>query len=197
MKYFVTVAERTWEVEITGEGVKVDGEPVETRLVAVPGAPLYHLMLSGGGSWSIAAEPEPGGKPDGGEVEGERGEAGGGGGGETQREAERSWIFGIGGQRLRARVIDERAKAIGQVVSDGRSGTPGESVVAAPMPGLIVRVEVELGQRVGAGAALVVVEAMKMQNELRAAREGVVQAVHVSAGQKVEKGTALVTLTHL
>ena len=62
------------------------------------------------------------------------------------------------------------------------------------MPGLIVRVEVTAGQRVEAGAGLVVVEAMKMENELRASRPGVVETVHVAAGQAVEKGAALVTL---
>ena len=53
------------------------------------------------------------------------------------------------------------------------------------MPGLVVRVEVEPGQRVDAGAGLVVVEAMKMENELRAAGAGVVAAVHVAPGQVV------------
>jgi pyruvate carboxylase subunit B len=62
------------------------------------------------------------------------------------------------------------------------------------MPGLVVRVEVREGQRVEAGAGLVVVEAMKMENELRATRPGVVATVHVAVGQPVEKGTPLVTL---
>jgi len=55
-------------------------------------------------------------------------------------------------------------------------------------------VEVTPGQRVEAGAALVVVEAMKMENELRALRAAVVAAVHVAPGQAVEKGAPLVTL---
>jgi pyruvate carboxylase subunit B len=62
------------------------------------------------------------------------------------------------------------------------------------MPGLVVRIEVALGQRVEAGAGLVVVEAMKMENELRASHPGVVERVHVQVGQAVEKGTPLVTL---
>ncbi|HEX9393001.1 MAG TPA: biotin/lipoyl-containing protein, partial [Gemmatimonadales bacterium] len=67
-------------------------------------------------------------------------------------------------------------------------------VVKAPMPGLVVRVEVQEGQRVEAGAGLVVVEAMKMENELRATRAGVVSRVHVKAGQTVDRGVPLVTL---
>jgi len=62
------------------------------------------------------------------------------------------------------------------------------------MPGLVVRIEVAVGQRVDAGAGLVVVEAMKMENELRASRAAVVETVHVTVGQAVEKGTPLVTL---
>jgi pyruvate carboxylase subunit B len=62
------------------------------------------------------------------------------------------------------------------------------------MPGLVVRIEVAAGQRVDAGAGLVVVEAMKMENELRAPRAGVVAAVHVTAGQTVDKGAPLVTV---
>src|SRR6267378_4425996 len=56
------------------------------------------------------------------------------------------------------------------------------------------RFEVEVGERVEAGAGLVVVEAMKMENELRAPRAGVVAAVHVTVGQAVDKGAPLVTV---
>jgi pyruvate carboxylase subunit B len=62
------------------------------------------------------------------------------------------------------------------------------------MPGLVVRVEVAVGQQVEAGAGLVVVEAMKMENELRAPRAGVVAAVLVTVGQAVDKGAPLVTV---
>jgi biotin carboxyl carrier protein len=57
-----------------------------------------------------------------------------------------------------------------------------------------VRIEVRVGDRVAAGASVVVVEAMKMENELRASGPGVVTAVHVTPGQPVEKGAPLVTL---
>jgi biotin carboxyl carrier protein len=62
------------------------------------------------------------------------------------------------------------------------------------MPGLIVRVEVAEGQRVDAGAGLIVVEAMKMENALRAPHAGVVARVHVRVGEAVEKGASLVSL---
>jgi pyruvate carboxylase subunit B len=60
------------------------------------------------------------------------------------------------------------------------------------MPGLVVRVMVNPGQTVEAGKGLVVLEAMKMENELRATTHGVVQRVVVTAGQPVEKGQPLI-----
>jgi pyruvate carboxylase subunit B len=65
------------------------------------------------------------------------------------------------------------------------------------MPGLVVRIEASVGDRVSAGAGLVVVEAMKMENELRATRPGIVAKVHVQTGTAVEKGAMLVSLDPL
>jgi biotin carboxyl carrier protein len=55
-----------------------------------------------------------------------------------------------------------------------------------------VRVEVEPGQRVTPGQGVIIVEAMKMENELKADGGGVVSRVHVTAGQPVEKGVVLI-----
>lgn len=66
--------------------------------------------------------------------------------------------------------------------------------VAAPMPGKIVRVAVEPGQQVVAGEPLVVMEAMKMENEIRSPREGRVKEIAVRAGQAVETGAVLAVL---
>jgi biotin carboxyl carrier protein len=63
------------------------------------------------------------------------------------------------------------------------------------MPGLIVEVPVEAGQDVEAGETLVILESMKMQNELKAPRAGKVHAVHVKAGENVEQNKTLVTIT--
>ena len=71
-------------------------------------------------------------------------------------------------------------------------GNPGQ--VTARIPGLIQRVEVRPGQRVRRGEALLVLEAMKMANEIGAPRDGVVRAVHVSSGEMVAKGQLLVEL---
>src|SRR5207245_11171801 len=77
MKYFVRIGAQTVEVEVEGTRVLVGGEALEAHLVAVPGTPLYHLLL-GGQSWTVAAQPLEGGV---GRwavgVVGERGEMGG------------------------------------------------------------------------------------------------------------------------
>ena len=165
MRYVVTIGGQAHEVEVNGNRVTVDGVTLETDLAAVPGTPLYHLLL-GGESWTVAAEP---------------------------LEGAGRWALGVAGERLEAEVQDERTRGAEAPAGKGR-GAGGSGTVRAPMPGLVVRIEVAEGQQVDAGAGLVVVEAMKMENELRAPRSGKVQTVHVAVGQAVEKGASLVTL---
>lgn len=164
MKYHVTLRNRTYLVDVEGGAVTVDGERIEAHWAAVPGTPLVHLLL-GGDSWTVAC----------------------------QRLTDKRWALGAVGERFEVEVQDDRTKQIEALT--GRSAKPAHGgLVRAPMPGLVVRVDVTVGQTVAAGAALVVVEAMKMENELRAPRDGVVEQVHVSAGERVEKGAPLVTL---
>lgn len=75
-----------------------------------------------------------------------------------------------------------------------RRASGGPLRVSAPMPGKIVRVLVQAGQAVAAGQGLVVMEAMKMENELRAPRPGTVRELAVGEGQAVETGTLLLVL---
>lgn len=78
-----------------------------------------------------------------------------------------------------------------------RTGTDeigGEGLVAAPMPGKVVRLAVTPGDRVVRGQLLAVLEAMKMEHRLEAPREGRVVAVHVAIGEQVEEGTILLDL---
>lgn len=67
----------------------------------------------------------------------------------------------------------------------------GDGRVKAPIPGQITRVLVSVGQAVAAGEPLLVLEAMKMENEIRAPRAGVVTAVHVAAGRGVTRNELL------
>lgn len=70
----------------------------------------------------------------------------------------------------------------------------GGEPVKAPMPGTILDVPVKVGQSVKSGDVLVVLEAMKMENEIKAGRDGVVASVAVSKGESVDTGAVLVTL---
>jgi biotin carboxyl carrier protein len=75
-----------------------------------------------------------------------------------------------------------------------RKPAGGPLRVSAPMPGKIVRVGVEPGQDVTAGQPLLVMEAMKMENEIRSPRDGRVKEIAVRAGQAVETGAVLAVL---
>ena len=75
-----------------------------------------------------------------------------------------------------------------------RKAPPGPTRIQAPMPGKLVRVLVEAGQAIEAAQGLVVIEAMKMENELHAPRAGRVKQVHVREGQAVEAGALLVVV---
>lgn len=78
--------------------------------------------------------------------------------------------------------------------SQGGAGGSSALTVRAPMPGKVVRVLCEVGQRVARGDGLVVVEAMKMQNEMQAQAEGVVREIRAREGDNVEGGAELVVL---
>jgi biotin carboxyl carrier protein len=82
-----------------------------------------------------------------------------------------------------------------RVAAEGAAAAGGVSSVNAPMPGLIVEMKVAEGDRVEAGQAVAIVEAMKMQNELTATGPGVVSEIHVSKGEAVASGQPLVTIT--
>lgn len=113
-------------------------------------------------------------------------------GGRSQRVAlARSgddWFAQRQGASVHGRVVDPRRAALAM------DGGAGEGGVATQMPGAVVRVLVAVGDAVRKGQPLVVVEAMKMENEFKAPADGVVEAVHVSAGQSVEAGTVLVSV---
>ncbi|HGY91794.1 MAG TPA: biotin/lipoyl-binding protein [Planctomycetes bacterium] len=74
-------------------------------------------------------------------------------------------------------------------------GEAGEEDVRAVMPGIVVRIQVEEGDRVERGQALLVLEAMKMENEIRATTTGIVGRIAVEAGQTVDAGDLLLELT--
>jgi pyruvate carboxylase subunit B len=99
------------------------------------------------------------------------------------------WQLSLNGEEWQVEVLDERAWHIRGL--SGVAPKRGGGSLRAPMPGLVVRVLVGAGQTVAAGQGLVVLEAMKMENELRTGASGTVRAVRVHPGQAVEKGQLL------
>ena len=163
MKYFVAVGGKEIVVELDGERLTVDGRAVDSaHLTALPGTPIRHLVLDGA-SFALAADAVGRGL----------------------------WAIGYRGERFEIEVVDERTRHIRSLTSGGQK-VVGPTALKAPMPGLVVRVAVEEGGRVEAGAPVVVLEAMKMENELRAPVSAVVKGIKVKAGQAVEKGQVLV-----
>ena len=162
MKYTVFLDGQSVEVDIDGDRVSVAGQVYAASLSAIPGTPLRQLLLDGRPS-TLAIESLGRGR----------------------------WALAPGGERWEVEVLDERARHI-QTLSGAAARPAGSQVLKAPMPGLVLRVHVAAGQQVGPGAGLVVLEAMKMENELKAASSGVIRVVRVKPGEAVEKGQVLV-----
>jgi len=99
------------------------------------------------------------------------------------------WLVQLPGVDLDVAVNGRRHAAVAESVAAG-----GEQRVSAPMPGRVLRVLVAADMVVSAGQPLVVIEAMKMENALTAARDGVVLEVAVAEGVSVEVGRLLVRL---
>ncbi len=103
-------------------------------------------------------------------------------------QTEEGWDVEVLGLRHAVSVADPRRKALA-MAKGGEA-----SVVRSPMPGRVVRVLVSAGESVQKGQPLVVVEAMKMENELKSPKEGVVAKVLVEAGSLVEARSTLIEL---
>jgi biotin carboxyl carrier protein len=108
-----------------------------------------------------------------------------------------SYLLFVGDRVVECRV-DERIKIVDpkRLRSGQNSGGHhhGVAQIVAPMPGKVVRVHVEAGATDEKGTGVVVVEAMKMQNELKSPRAGMVVAVNVKAGDTVNAGDVLAVL---
>ena len=165
MKYVVHVGGSEIELSLDGDEVQIDGAVARARLTDVEGTPVRMLTV-GDEVHRIVVRPA-----------GARGR----------------YTIWVDGFRHEVEALDERMRAIRELAG-ASAGPAGPAPLVAPMPGMIVRVNVDVGARVHAGQGLVVMEAMKMENELRAQAEGTVKAVHAQPGSAVEKGALLIEL---
>jgi biotin carboxyl carrier protein len=97
------------------------------------------------------------------------------------------------GDRYAVEVADARLKHVREMGLQEHA-LHGLATVLAPMPGLVVRLLVTPGAEVVEGQGVAILEAMKMENEIRAPRAGVVKAVHVHGGMAVNQGDTLVVV---
>ena len=102
-------------------------------------------------------------------------------------------LLTLGSETWRAAVQDER-EALAAAAMGAKAGRRGGGVLRAVMPGIVREVLVARGTVVARGTPLLILEAMKMQNEVRADADGTIADVHVRAGVAVAKGDPLVTL---
>ena len=170
MTFEVELNGRTRSVSIERAGrpdrfrVTVDGIP--TLVDAQPGEFGLSLLFPDGGHTGTRVALAPGGAP-----------------GET-----------LAYLRGRSATVVVNGRRSGRGGPDGGSGAQGEQKVAAPMPGRVVRVLVAAGDDVNVRQPVVVVEAMKMENELRSPKTGRVKDVAVAPGALVEAGRVLMVI---
>ncbi len=107
---------------------------------------------------------------------------------------EDGWQVLLMGQFYQVSVEDEREKRLRTVIH-GSIRSDIEFVLKAPMPGLVIAIPVTEGQPVEKGQTLIILESMKMQNELRAPYAGKVARIRVKAGESVEQKQILLSLT--
>ena len=106
------------------------------------------------------------------------------------RDRERRFISAGG----RSFAVTEPSRDAGRFAEGEEKSPEGIVSIKAPMPGKVIKVNVAEGQEVRKNQSLVIVEAMKMENEIRSAAEGVVKRIHVSAGELVDSEKTLIEL---
>jgi biotin carboxyl carrier protein len=178
MRYTATLGERTATIEVAENGharpVNFDGTTLAVDWQAVggallrqlPGAPAGHYsLLVGQRSYEVyvrtASQDDSSGA--------------------TAITLEVS----LDGRPYRVRLEDERTRALAGLA--GAAHERGDVAVEAPMPGLVANVMVAVGDAVERGQTVIVLEAMKMENDLTSPRSGIVRALHVSKGQPVSQ----------
>ena len=91
-------------------------------------------------------------------------------------------------------IVEDQRSLLLKTVRKSQTEAVGSAVITAPMPGLVAKILVKKGEQVTAGQGVVILEAMKMENEIRASQSGFMKEILVQPGQAVEKGQILARL---
>ena len=108
-------------------------------------------------------------------------------------QEEDTWQVLLRGRLYPVIVEDEREKRL-RAAAGGGVAESGEFILKAPMPGLVVAIPVEEGQQVKKGQVILILESMKMQNELKVPRDGTIQRIKVKPGESVEQKQTLLSV---
>ena len=108
-------------------------------------------------------------------------------------QGDEDWEVQIRGRQYQVKVEDEREKRL-KAAAGGGALEGGEFHLKAPMPGMVVAILLTEGQEVKKGQVMLILESMKMQNELKAPRDGVMGRVRVKAGESVEQRQTLLSV---
>jgi biotin carboxyl carrier protein len=167
MKYYVTVSDQVYEISIDHpDRISVNGVELCADMRPVGGGQLYSLLLDHV-SHEVAVDQDG--------------------------EQHNTYGVMVSGLRFEVRVQDERSRRL--ALADRSLRAPeGELAIKAPIPGLVVRTLVSPGQGVTEGETLLILEAMKMENEIRSPRDGTVHEVRVESGAQVAMGQVLLSL---
>ena len=101
------------------------------------------------------------------------------------------FVLKVNGNIYEVKAKDELEQLLSKMGIDSTSGLKVNEL-KAPMPGAVVSVEVEVGQEVAKGDALIILEAMKMENILKSPTDGVIKEIKVAKGQNIDKNTILI-----
>lgn len=105
-----------------------------------------------------------------------------------------NWQVLLRGRLYPAVVEDEREKRL-RAAAGGNVAETGEFHLRAPMPGLVVTIPVTEGEEVKKGQVILILESMKMQNELKSPRDGTIGRIRVRSGESVEQKQTLLSVT--
>lgn len=103
------------------------------------------------------------------------------------------FVVQYSGEIFEVKVEDERTQRLAGLKS-GAAAIVGETIVKAPMPGVVIEVPVNVDQEIQKGDVLVIYESMKMQNEFKAPRGGKIKQIRIKAGDKVEQNAVMLII---
>jgi biotin carboxyl carrier protein len=165
MKYIAMIDNNQYEIEINDDDrITIDGQPVELDFKSMAEGQPIYSLILDGKSYEAMIEL-----------------------------TDEGWQVMLRGQLYQIDIEDERQRRL-RMASGGAATQSGELKLKAPMPGLIVDVPVQEGQDVAKGDNLIILESMKMQNEIKSPREGKVARVNVNPGDSVNQNQVLLIL---